>query len=381
MDNFKDFLSTFIEIEENIVIDPRAFALAKDLCEWLDNYDKKIINEDIDDDIDDDVSKETKQSKSKIKKDRKEEEDKSKPSAFNVDDPLEDRANADDEEPRTDEEDLDLDDDGKTPEIEDNDEKMAKEWAENVFESKNPDPKVTNYRKTNSVGLGYMYAFTYDPKHKSRLPLYDKKPLVITFEFKPGADGGEGFLGINLHYVPRAERKATVEYFMSKNPESVMKGDGVDIEYERDLKFNNRLAFLYYCIRHYLMSHVIGSFKLIPQNEYPNAYKLHSAEFFPTQRSELQIYQDLRRKSVARTMSQIMKKTQTKKERANQKRREQLRAQREANKKAKEEGQITPITGEQIGSPGLKKEKEIKMVNNPLKEKEKKITGNIGGGK
>ena len=32
--------------------------------------------------------------------------------------------------------------------------------------------------------LGRVYAYQYDPKHKSTLPFYDENPLVIPFAFK-----------------------------------------------------------------------------------------------------------------------------------------------------------------------------------------------------
>jgi len=39
--------------------------------------------------------------------------------------------------------------------------------------------------------------FVYDPKHKKKLPYYDTFPLVLPLETYP-----DGFLGINMHYLP-----------------------------------------------------------------------------------------------------------------------------------------------------------------------------------
>ena len=39
--------------------------------------------------------------------------------------------------------------------------------------------------------------FVYDPKHKKKLPYYDTFPLVLPLENYP-----DGFLGINMHYLP-----------------------------------------------------------------------------------------------------------------------------------------------------------------------------------
>ena len=39
--------------------------------------------------------------------------------------------------------------------------------------------------------------FVYDPKHKKKLPYYDTFPLVLPLETY-----SDGFLGINMHYLP-----------------------------------------------------------------------------------------------------------------------------------------------------------------------------------
>ena len=44
---------------------------------------------------------------------------------------------------------------------------------------------------------GKMYFFHYSPKLKDKLPYYDSFPLVIIIEMY-----GDGFLGLNLHYLP-----------------------------------------------------------------------------------------------------------------------------------------------------------------------------------
>ena len=44
---------------------------------------------------------------------------------------------------------------------------------------------------------GRLNMFFYDPKHKKTLPYYDTFPLVLPLEMY-----NDGFLGINLHYLP-----------------------------------------------------------------------------------------------------------------------------------------------------------------------------------
>lgn len=49
--------------------------------------------------------------------------------------------------------------------------------------------------------IGGMFFFIYDAKHKETLPYWDKFPLVIPIEMY-----NDGFLGLNLHYLPPFER-------------------------------------------------------------------------------------------------------------------------------------------------------------------------------
>ena len=44
---------------------------------------------------------------------------------------------------------------------------------------------------------GKLNMFIYDPKFKKQLPYYDTFPLVLPLEMYP-----DGFLGINMHYLP-----------------------------------------------------------------------------------------------------------------------------------------------------------------------------------
>lgn len=49
----------------------------------------------------------------------------------------------------------------------------------------------------NKAFVGRMYFFRYDALGKADLPYYDRFPLVIPIDQYP-----DGFLGLNLHYLP-----------------------------------------------------------------------------------------------------------------------------------------------------------------------------------
>jgi len=52
-------------------------------------------------------------------------------------------------------------------------------------------------RLVNKPAVGSMYAFFYDPKTKAKLPYYDRFPLIFPIGGAP-----DGFMGINMHYLP-----------------------------------------------------------------------------------------------------------------------------------------------------------------------------------
>ena len=52
-------------------------------------------------------------------------------------------------------------------------------------------------KQTSSIEPGSMYTYYYSPKHKDTLQYYDVFPLVI-----PYRETENGFIGLNLHYLP-----------------------------------------------------------------------------------------------------------------------------------------------------------------------------------
>ena len=58
-------------------------------------------------------------------------------------------------------------------------------------------------RRTNTVRLGMMYCYYYDAKTKDDLPYWDRFPVILVLEKYE-----DGFLGLNLHYLPFKYRVA-----------------------------------------------------------------------------------------------------------------------------------------------------------------------------
>ena len=66
--------------------------------------------------------------------------------------------------------------------------------AYGIYKEKPRFTRMNDYRR---FLIGGMYFFLYDPKTKEELPYYDRFPLVIPLKRED-----DGFLGLNLHYLP-----------------------------------------------------------------------------------------------------------------------------------------------------------------------------------
>jgi hypothetical protein len=80
--------------------------------------------------------------------------------------------------------------------------------------------------------MGKMCCFYYDPKLKRELPYYDRFPLVIPLDPKP-----DGFLGLNLHYLPPAARQVLFEQLFA-------------VRARRDLTQENQILMTYAVLKH-----------------------------------------------------------------------------------------------------------------------------------
>ena len=64
-------------------------------------------------------------------------------------------------------------------------------------------------RHVAKLEKGKLYFFKYDPKYKEVLPYYDTFPLVLILEIYTN-----GFLGLNLHYLPIKMRAAFLDQLL-----------------------------------------------------------------------------------------------------------------------------------------------------------------------
>lgn len=131
---------------------------------------------------------------------------------------------------------------------------------------------VENHRGLPDIGS--MYSYFYDPKLKKTLPYYDRFPLTIVIE-----KYANGFLGLNLHYLPPRYRLILMDKLM-------------DLATDKKLNKNTKLKLTYGvlraatkykevkpCIKRYLYGHVETKFLYISPTEWERAIFLPVERF------------------------------------------------------------------------------------------------------
>ena len=156
---------------------------------------------------------------------------------------------------------------------------------QNILRS--PDPEqhtMPRFRKKLRPGrfeVGRMVTFQYDPKGKDALPYYDIYPLVFVIDVDR-----EGFLGLNLHYLPpvlRAKLMDGLWDFVPKHQDETLEDTDklsgqMTFKPYQTLKRIRSLRYFRPCLKRYLNSNVMSRLVQIYPDEWNNAV------FLPTQR-------------------------------------------------------------------------------------------------
>ena len=135
------------------------------------------------------------------------------------------------------------------------------------------------------INVGEMYLYYYQPKLKNVLPYYDTYPLVFPFRRLP-----DGFMGINLHYLPPMLRMKLLGRLMQYTTDDTLTETTRLRLSWNVIKNTAKLPEAAPCIKRYLSSHIRSRFLRI----YPTDWK--AAIFLPLenfQKSSLRvIYND-----------------------------------------------------------------------------------------
>ena len=133
--------------------------------------------------------------------------------------------------------------------------------------------------------VGRLNMFFYDPKYKKTLPYYDTFPLVLPIE-----SYSDGFLGINLHYLPIPLRIRLLDRLTDfSNNTKFDKTTFLRVSYN-DVK---GIASVKPTIHKYLSGYVRSRFRRIDADEFVIATLLPVQRFKKATAS--QVYSDSRR--------------------------------------------------------------------------------------
>jgi hypothetical protein len=153
-------------------------------------------------------------------------------------------------------------------------------WLQNkITQLRNPGaiPKQIAREKdrfATRFKLGGLYFFFYDPKTKSELPYYDTFPLVLVLERY-----ADGFLGLNLHYLPVKYRIA----FLNKLMPLALLDDSDEIKRIRVtydiLSASRRYKEFRPCVKKYLYGHMRSRLLTVQPNEWDVASMIPVQQF------------------------------------------------------------------------------------------------------
>jgi len=135
----------------------------------------------------------------------------------------------------------------------------------------------TNKAKSNIVTNilpGKMICYFYDAKHKDTLPYWDKFPVIFPIELYK-----DGFLGINLHYLPPVFRARLMDKLYDLlNNQKYNETSKLKLSYDI-LKTASKFSYFKPCIKRYLYSHIKSHMVEIDIKEWETVAFLPLARF------------------------------------------------------------------------------------------------------
>ena len=130
---------------------------------------------------------------------------------------------------------------------------------------------ISKGKATLRPKYGIMNLFGYDPKHKEKLPYYDTFPLVLPLETY-----SDGFLGLNLHYLPIPLRIKLLDRLVDySNNTQFDESTRLVVDYSR-LK---KIRLIKPTIHKYLAGQVQSQFRRIDADEFTIATLLPVQRF------------------------------------------------------------------------------------------------------
>jgi len=147
----------------------------------------------------------------------------------------------------------------------------AQDWfsssVEDLKSNKTKGDPNKIFKKSSMPFIGGMFLYLYDPKYKATLPFYDMFPLTLPVEMYM-----DGFLGLNLHYLPPLARIKILNSLIQLTDENKYnKNKRLSISYEYMKGYSNQLKGVEGCIKRYLFAHVRSSFHEVNPSDWEKA--------------------------------------------------------------------------------------------------------------
>ena len=125
--------------------------------------------------------------------------------------------------------------------------------------------------------LGRLFMFEYEPKLRETLDYYDKFPCVFPIEAH-----ADGFLGVNMHYLPYVWRAVLMDSFydlvtnqkMDNSTKLRVMTNGYNI-----LSRSSKYRYFKPCVRKYLFEHAQSRYMEVPADEWEIAIFLPLERF------------------------------------------------------------------------------------------------------
>ena len=142
--------------------------------------------------------------------------------------------------------------------------------------------KSSGEKNTTAVRPGELYLFMYDPKTQDSLPYWDQFPLVFPFRKLP-----DGFIGLNMHYLPYQLRIKLLDRLMEyKNNSKYDETTRLKLSWNL-IQSTSRLKIAEPCIHRYLISHLKSPMKRIDSADWASAMMLPVERFIGASRQQV----------------------------------------------------------------------------------------------
>lgn len=146
-------------------------------------------------------------------------------------------------------------------------------WFWKTIKASEGDYKKGTFTVRDHPFIGGMFHFMYDAKYKATLPYYDKFPLVIPIQLYP-----DGFLGMNLHYLPPILRAKLLDILIEKYTRSTSSRTYMALSY--DILKQIAGAPLYEpCLHRYLTTHIKSHVVMVTADMWEEVAFLPTARF------------------------------------------------------------------------------------------------------